>query len=128
MNKRLSLAVLIVGLAALVGGVVFWAVDFSRDEDVSDAEYLVQVGTWVEQDAEAVVWNFMEIGKGTLTNNAHINDYDFIWALDGDKLKIETDWLYALANEYEYNLEGDVLTLKNKDKTVVFVPVGAINQ
>ena len=37
----------------------------------------------------------------TLANN-HINDYDFIWAIDGGKLKIETNWLYTLNNDYSY--------------------------
>jgi hypothetical protein len=56
---------------------------------------------------DRVVWDFTEIGKGTLTTNAHENDYDFIWAIEDGKLKIETKWLYDLENEYDYKLDQD---------------------
>ena len=73
----------------------------------------MEIGAWEREDAPSVVWNFTEIGKGTLTTNGHQNDYDFIWAIDGDKIKIETDWLYALDDEYIYTLDqsAGVLTL-----------------
>ena len=60
---------------------------------------------------DGVVWDFTEIGKGKLTTNNHINDYDFIWSLEDGKLKIETDWLYNLENEYEYALDQNAKTL-----------------
>ena len=70
-----------------------------------------------------MIWQFTEIGKGKLTTNGHTNDYDFIWAIEDDKLKIETSWLYDLENEYEYSLnQGDgTLTLKENDKEIKFI-------
>ena len=69
-----------------------------------------------------VIWKFTEIGKGTLTTNNHINDYDFIWSLKDGKLLIETAWLYDLNNEYEYELNqgNGTLTLKDGDKEFNF--------
>ena len=79
---------------------------------------------------DAVIWKFTEIGKGTLTTNAHLNDYDFIWAIDGDKLKVETKWLYGIVNEYEYRLDQNngTLTLKDGEKEFVLDGKFAENQ
>ena len=70
----------------------------------------------------SVVWDFTEIGKGTLTTNGHVNDYDFIWSLEGGKLLVETDWLYTLENTYDYSLDkaAGVLTLTSEDEKFVF--------
>ena len=72
-----------------------------------------------------MIWNFTEIGKGTLTTNNHINDYDFVWALEDGKLKINTEWLYTLSDEFEYTLDqnGNVLILTRGDEKVEFIPV-----
>ncbi len=78
----------------------------------------------------SVIWKFTEIGKGTLTTNGHINDYDFIWAIRDGKLAIETRWLYDLNNAYEYELnqkEG-VLTLYDGDKQINFTGEFTNNQ
>lgn len=70
----------------------------------------------------SVIWKFTEIGKGTLTTNAHINDYDFQWAIEDDKLQMRTAWLYDLDNEYEYKLnqEDGILTLMADGKEYRF--------
>ena len=124
-KKRSGVIVFCIGLAALVGGVAFLLYNMFKAPDIRDAEYLVQVGTWQREDEPTVVWQFTEVGKGTLTTNFHINEYDFIWALDGDNLKIETDWLYTLNDEYVYSLNqsNNTLTLINGNETWVFVPV-----
>ena len=43
--------------------------------------------------------------------------------IDGDTLKIETDWLYTLNNEYKYELNqrDGVLTLTDEDDTFRFI-------
>ena len=46
-------------------------------------------------DEPSVIWNFTEIGKGTLTTNNHENDYDFIWAIDGDRHAPDRDFTKA---------------------------------
>ena len=128
MNKRFSIFTLVAGLTIFMSGAVFFCLDFFAKPDVRDAEYLVNVGTWVQQsDSEtpSVIWQFTEIGKGTLTTNNHKNDYDFIWALDGDTLKIETAWLYNLENEYTYkiNQSAGTFTLTAGDQAITFVPL-----
>ncbi|MBP5648100.1 hypothetical protein J6X04_02335 [Candidatus Saccharibacteria bacterium] len=130
-KKIISFAVFTIGLAVLVAGAVFLVLNLTRGTDIADGEYLVSVGKWTLADEVSVrtctdeyldpncgpeegeettidnrvVWNFTEIGKGTLTTNAHENDYDFIWAIEDGKLKIETKWLYDLENEYDYKLD-----------------------
>ena len=125
-KKRVSIIALIIGLITLVGGVVFLIIRLTAGPSVADAEYLVSVGKWTENDAPSVEWNFTEIGKGTLTTNNHTNDYNFIWAIEDGKLKIETEWLYALDNEYEYTLDQNAktLTLKDSNEEIKFVPLG----
>ena len=124
-KKRVSLIVLIIGLLTLIAGVVFLIVRLNAGPSVADGEYLVSVGEWKEQDEPSVIWNFKEIGKGTLTTNNHTNDYDFVWALEDGKLKINTEWLYTLNNEFDYVLDqgSNILTLTSGDETFTFVPV-----
>ena len=136
-KKIISIVILTVGIVTLVVGVVFLILKLSGGAAVSDAEYLVEVGSWkldgehcVEMKCEdemkclgadgepmvscnggGVIWNFTEIGKGTLTTNDHVNDYDFIWAIEDGKLKIETSWLYTIDNEYTYTLDKGSNTL-----------------
>ena len=107
-KKILFMSVFVVGLMTLIAGTVFLVLNLTRGTEVADGEYLVSVDRWVLADSEdKVEWKFTEIGKGSLTTNAHTNDYDFIWALEDNKLKIETDWLYDLENEYNYSLNQD---------------------
>ena len=124
-KKRISLIVLIIGLLTLIAGVVFLIVRLTAGPSVADGEYLVSVGEWKEQDEPSVIWNFKEIGKGTLTTNNHTNDYDFVWALEDGKLKINTEWLYTLNNEFDYVLDqgSNILTLTSGNETFTFVPV-----
>ena len=123
-KKVFGLIVFILGLATLVGGVVFMLINLLRPPTVQDADFLEQIGAWHLKDNSEVVWDFTEIGKGSLTTNFHINDYDFIWRMDGDVLKIETAWLYTLNDEYTYELDQNdkTLTLTSGEETFVFVP------
>ena len=124
-QKRVSLIVFIIGLLTLIAGVVFLIVRLNAGPSVADGEYLVSVGEWKEQDEPSVIWNFAEIGKGTLTTNNHTNDYDFVWAIEGGKLKVNTEWLYTLNDEFDYTLDqnGNMLTLTRGDEETIFIPV-----
>lgn len=123
-KQRTSFIIFIIGLIAFIAAGIIFAVKLFTAPAVPDAEYLVNTGVWTEEGAPAVVWQFTEIGKGTLTTNNHTNDYDFIWALDGDTLKIETAWLYDLENEYKYQLDQSAKTLTltspDRSKTIIF--------
>ena len=123
-EKVFGIVSFIVGLLVLAGGLAFLLYDLFKAPDVRDAEYLVEIGAWQLEDESTVVWNFTEIGKGKLTTNFYVNEYDFLWAMDGDQLKIETDWLYTLNNEYTYELDqgAKTLTLKNSEETFTFIP------
>ncbi|MBQ3352923.1 hypothetical protein IJG89_01050 [Candidatus Saccharibacteria bacterium] len=141
-----SIIVFVIGLLVLIAGIIYIVITFTRTPAIADGEYLTEIGTWV-LDAETncvseketvgtgetncidgdggsgVIWEFTEVGKGTLTTNNHTNDYDFIWAIEDGKLLIETDWLYTLNNEYEYTLnqaKGELI-LKADDKEYKFV-------
>lgn len=123
-KKIISIIIFIIGLVTLAAGAVIFLLDWFKKPAVEDAEYFVSIGEWVEQDSESVIWKFTEIGKGTLTTNNHVDDYDFIWSLEGDKLKIETAWLYDLNDEFTYTLnqKENTLKLESDGKTVTFVP------
>ena len=166
-KKRISLIVLIVGIAILAAGVIFLVLRLvTENNKVPDGEYLVARRTWLldesatargdaRSDATAegdtqddagyvtncggsnleetncldvalVAWDFDEIGKGKLTTNGGLDEYDFIWAIEDNKLKIETDWLYPLENEYEYELnqESGLLKLAGGEKVYYFYAVG----
>ena len=130
MKKKISIAVFIIGIITLIAGVVFLILNLNSGPKIQDGEYLVSVGEWEEVDAPGVIWRFSEIGQGTLTTNNHLNDYDFIWALEGDKIKIETDWLYTLNNEYGYriNQSENILTLIQEDSTEInFRPASGVD-
>ena len=70
-----------------------------------------------------VIWTFTEIGKGTLTTNNHLNDYDFVWALEDGRMIVQTEWLYELDDEYEYELDqsAGTLTLSDGENEYQFV-------
>ena len=111
------------GILVVIAGVICLILNLSQSSVAKDAEYLIATDGWVLEDSDRVVWNFTEVGKGKLTTNAHENDYDFKWAIEDGKLKIETDWLYELDNEYEYSLDqgNGVLTLTDDDESYQFV-------
>lgn len=115
----------VLGILTLTFGVTFLILDLLKKPIIRDGDFLVDIGTWQLKDSPEVVWNFTEIGKGTLTTNAHLNDYDFRWRMDDDVLKIETDWLYTLNDDYTFELNQDekILTLTSEEETYTFVPV-----
>ena len=104
-----------------VAGLTFFLVNLFTEPGLRDAEYLVEIGTWTRKDQPSVIWQFTEVGKGTLTTNAHTNDYDFIWAISGDKLEVETEWLHNLEDEFSYVLSQDEPELI-LNESIVFVP------
>ena len=142
-KRIISIVVMVIGLVTLVVGAFFLILKLTSKPAVADGEYLVSAGSWVlvqgnncelmEDDVSSeetnceegakVIWNFTEIGKGTLTTNSHLNDYSFAWALQEGRLLMQTDWLYKLDNEYEYTLnQGEgVLVLSDGDNEYRFV-------
>lgn len=123
-KKIWGIVVFVLGLLVLAAGVTFLLFNLLKGPNVRDAEYLVEIGAWEREDEPTVIWNFTEIGKGTLTTNFHINDYEFIWRIDGETLKIETDWLYELNDEYTYKLDqgAKTLTIVSEENSYTFVP------
>lgn len=124
-KKIASIIVFVVGLIALIAGAVFLVFKFLGASKMQDGAYLTQAKEWVLDGADGVIWDFTEVGKGTLTTNNHLNDYNFAWSIEDNKLIIQTDWLYTLDNRYDYNLnqaEG-TLTLKDGDKEFIFKKV-----
>lgn len=121
-KKTLPIITFILGLIILVVGAGFLINKLMSGQRADDAERIISIGTFVKEGEEKVVWHFTEIGKGTLTTNGHINDYDFIWAIENGKLKIETAWLYDLNDEFDYKIDGDKLVL---DGEIVFKPAPA---
>lgn len=118
-NKRKGpIIVFIIGFVMLAAGLAFFIYKMASGPTMADADFLVSVGKWAREDTNNVVWDFKEIGKGTLTTDNFANSYDFIWSLDGNRLKTETNWLYDLNNVFEYDLNQNskTLTLKTPEK------------
>ena len=128
-KKKWGMTIFIIGLLTIATGVTFLLFNLLKGPSVQDADYLVQVGKWELENEPSVVWNFTEIGKGTLTTNSHLNDYEFIWRIDGDTLKIETKWLYELNDEYIYKLDQgkNILTLTSESGDINFVPASSVD-
>lgn len=121
-KKKFPIIFFIISLLVLIGGAAALICRFAMKPATPDANFLISVGEWVEDGSESVIWKFTEAGKGTLTTNGHTNDYDFVWIIDGDKLKIETKWLYDLNNEYTYKIDqgNKVLTLSANGNEYIF--------
>ncbi len=127
-KKIISIIILIVGLVALIVGVIFLLLDLNKGASLQDGEYLVSVDGWTKEDEPGVIWTFTEIGKGKLTTNNNKNTYDFIWAIEDNKLKIETNWLYTLNDEFEYRIENGNLILIQGDSTEIkFSPTSSVD-
>lgn len=96
---------------------------------LSDADFLVSVGTWEKSGASKVKWIFKENGKGSLTTNDALNFYDFTWTLDNGTLKISTDWLYTLEDEFSFTLNREensfTVVAKEDEKESVFIKTTA---
>lgn len=122
-KKIVSITALVVGLITLIVGVVFLVINLTKVSSMQDGEFLVEKGNWTLENESGVVWDFKEDGKGSLTTNEHVNDYDFTWEITDGKLKIQTEWLYSLENEYTYQLDqgAGVLTLSDETTTYKFV-------
>ena len=115
-KKKISIIVLIIGIIALICGVVFLLVRILSAPSTTDGEYLVEIGTWEREGSPEVIWDFTEQGKGSLTTNNHENDYEFSWAIDGDELIISTEWLYTLDDTYKYRIDRSSKTLILSDE------------
>lgn len=126
-NKKKKIACIVtfvVGVVMLIVGAVFLGLKLVEQPEIADGEYLVSAESWALENAEEqVVWDFTEMGKGVLTTDGHVHDYDFVWKLEDGELLIETDWLYELENKYDYKLDqsNGVLTLTDGDAEYVFV-------
>ena len=118
-----TIVTFIIGLAVLITGLVFLILRFTKGSAMADGEYLVSATNWTLENENGVIWDFTEIGKGTLTTNDHKNDYDFIWSLEDGELKIETKWLYDMENDYEYTLDQNsgILTLRDDENEYRFI-------
>lgn len=128
MAKLFKRIIFIIGILALIGSGIFCFITFSNNR-ITIAERLLEVKTWAKDGAPSVIWTFTEPGKGTLTTNNHQNDYDFIWSVEGEKLKIETTWLYNLVDEYSIKLVGDNFSIFSyrTEEDSVFSPYQAEN-
>lgn len=119
-SKKWALVVLIVGVVALIAGLIVLIVKLNSQPPMADVDFLTSAGEWQREDQPMVIWDFTGVGTGKLTTDGHLNNYDFIWSLDDGKLKIETSWLYDLNDEFNYTLDqgAKTLVIKNEDKGV----------
>lgn len=127
-KQLLSIIIFIIGLITLIVGVVFLILKLNSKAPLEDGEYLISVDSWTKEDEPSVVWAFTEIGKGKLTTNNHLNDYDFVWAIEDGKIKIKTGWLYSLNDEYSYRIEdGNLILIRDDSSEIKFNPGSSVD-
>lgn len=121
-KKRISIIVFIIGIILAIAGAVVLVINIMAKNTTDNAEFLISTGAWQRQDQPDVIWKFTEAGKGSLTTNNHQNDYDFVWMLDGDTIKIKTNYLYEKEDEFTYKIDqsAKTLTLKSGDEEYIF--------
>ena len=119
-SKKVAITIFVIGMVVLIAGLSVLIIKKTAQPLLDDAEFLITAGDWVREDSPSVIWSFTEVGKGKLTTDNHLNDYDFIWKLQDKKLLIETSWLYDLDNEFDYVIDqGEkTLTITNSDKNI----------
>lgn len=124
MKKPIQYIIFTIGIIFCIGAIIFLCFNIFSANQISIPERLLTVKTWVKDGAPSVIWTFTEPGKGTLTTNNHQNDYDFIWNVEGEKLKIETTWLYNLVDEYSIKLVGDNFSIFSyrTEEDSIFIP------
>ncbi len=129
--KRIIIISISVFLFLILGGtgLYFYLHRENPVAPLSDAEFLVSVGTWEKSGAAKVKWIFKEDGKGSLTTNDALDFYDFTWTLENGTLKIATDWLYTLEDEFSFTLnreeESFTVVAKEDEKESVFIKTTA---
>ena len=116
-SKKVAIAVFVIGMAVLIAGLAVLVVNKTAQPLLDDAEFLITAGIWTREDQPGVIWDFSEVGKGKLTTDDHLNDYDFIWKIQDGKLLIETSWLYDLNNEFGYTIDQYEKTLLLTDSS-----------
>ena len=97
------------------------ALEVEAEDDSEDVEATAEETNCI--GGSGVIWQFTEVGKGTLTTNNHKNDYGFAWALEDGRMIVQTDWLYELDNDYDYMLDqgSGVLVLSDGEHEYRFV-------
>ena len=64
-----------------------------------------------------------------MTTNDALDFYDFTWTLENGTLKIATDWLYTLEDEFSFTLnreeESFTVVAKEDEKESVFIKTTA---
>ena len=128
--KRIIIISVAVFLVLILGGTgLYFYLHRDTSAPLSDADFLVSVGTWEKSGASKVKWIFKEDGKGSLTTNDALNFYDFTWTLENGTLKIVTDWLYILEDEFSFTLnreeESFTVIAKEDEKESVFIKTTA---
>ena len=128
--KRIIIISVAVFLVLILGGTgLYFYLHRDTSAPLSDADFLVSVGTWEKSGTSKVKWIFKEDGKGSLTTNDALNFYDFTWTLENGTLKIVTDWLYTLEDEFSFTLnreeESFTVVAKEDEKESVFIKTTA---
>lgn len=115
-----AFGVLALGVVALIVGLVVFIINKNSQPPMEDVDFLMEAGEWQREDQPAVIWDFIGIGGGELTTDGHLNDYAFEWSLENGKLKIQTDWLYDLNDEFDYKIDqgAKTLVITNADKGI----------
>ena len=85
--------------------------------NLSDEEFLIRIGEFVEKDLNNVKWIFKSDGEGTVISD---KEYAMKWSLKKDKLVVTIDWIHKEKNEYDIVFDKNTtsFTLNNN---MVFV-------
>ena len=90
--------------------------------DLSDEEFLIKVGDFVEKDFNGIKWSFKSNGEGIITTD---KEYDMKWSLANNKLVVIIDWIHKEKDEYEISFDKDNTSFVLNNE-IVFVKSGKI--
>lgn len=105
MKKKKIIVIIcsVLAFAAIVAGAFFITKSINEKANISTAEFLASGHEWKKSGEETVVWTFESNGTCKVTTNS-TETFDCKWEIEDKNLKIETDWLTTLKDEFEISI------------------------
>jgi len=123
-KKRKTITIICSIIAfVLITVAAFFITKALNPDSVSTADFLVAEQSWQKSDEASVVWSFSSDGTCKITTNS-TETFDCSWQLIDNNLKIQTNWLKTLSDEFEIEINKSdnsfTVTSKTDNKVSTF--------
>ena len=130
MTEKTKEIIIFLVLVGVVGLIVNYFLEENKYLKMSDAEFLVAVGSWESKDSKNTIWTFTQDNKGTMTYNG-ATFYNWTWTLNDNYLTTVTNITSQITDIYNIsfdkeNVEFTVIDSNNNSHT--FVKQGTENK